>query len=267
MGIIGLLMVILFWMYFLEPQRGAGEKDTSSILSNGSVNIPKLSIGSFIASVKVPTVLILVIQAFPNTITWGIISVHLHDYLVNETGLSMQEGTLLIALFGAGAAFGGLAGGVIGTELNLRNKKYLPIFMGISTIIAAIIMKDILRINFRIDRENFAFTAGPAILICGALAAINGPNIRAILLNITILEARAAIIALSNMANAIGRGIGPSLAGVYMRYFNASRKEAVVMFLNLWIIAGVALISVALYIVTDEQRLANLLRKLVDDVL
>ena len=76
------------------------------------VTLPTMTFSSFLQTLCVsPTLLLLLLQTPPNTVPWGILSAHLHDLLASEARLTMQAATSLIALFGCGAAAGGLCGG------------------------------------------------------------------------------------------------------------------------------------------------------------
>lgn len=75
------------------------------------------------------------------------------------------------------------------------------------------------------------------LIASGALAAVNGANIRVIVINMTTPEARGAAIAVLNFVNCLGRGIGPSLAEMYMSAAGVGRREAVVFFLNCWLLS------------------------------
>ena len=76
------------------------------------VQLPTMTFSSFLQTLCVsPTLLLLLLQTPPNTVPWGILSAHLHDLLASEAKLTMQAATSLIALFGCGAAAGGLCGG------------------------------------------------------------------------------------------------------------------------------------------------------------
>eukprot|EP00596_Hydrurales_sp_CCMP1899_P007426 CAMPEP_0119054182 /NCGR_PEP_ID=MMETSP1177-20130426/74901_1 /TAXON_ID=2985 /ORGANISM="Ochromonas sp, Strain CCMP1899" /LENGTH=182 /DNA_ID=CAMNT_0007034335 /DNA_START=1135 /DNA_END=1680 /DNA_ORIENTATION=- len=180
----------------------------------------------------IPTVAIMLVQTIPNTVPWGVLSAHLHDFLATDEKLSMQEATSLIAVFGAGAAVGGLAGGFLGGKLYAMNKAYLPLFMGITMAVSALLLKELMEMD--LDARGISQLACPVLVMSGALAAINGANIRVVVLNLVTPQARGATVAVLNFVNCAGRGIGPSLIDIYMQTTGDSRKVAVSSFLNLW---------------------------------
>ena len=52
------------------------------------------------------------------------------------------------------------------------------------------------------------FLAALVVMLCGVLSAINGPNIKAMFLNLSPPAHRASLISWANFLNCVGRGIG-----------------------------------------------------------
>jgi hypothetical protein len=52
------------------------------------------------------------------------------------------------------------------------------------------------------------FLAALVVMLCGILSAINGPNIKAMFLNLSPPAHRASLISWANFLNCVGRGIG-----------------------------------------------------------
>jgi hypothetical protein len=127
--------------------------------------------------------------------------------------------------------------------------------------------------------------AFPLLLLSGALAAINGANVRVVMLDLNSPEARGGAIALLNFINCFGRGLGPSCLEAYMHYTHSnthsnthsmhsthslhsmhsspgmegairmhmrSRRESIGDMLLLWIVAGALLCMASTTIVQDE---------------
>lgn len=256
MGGMTLVSCVYIFLTMVEPRRGAREDELADVLRQGAT-LPSMSVSTFISALLVPTVAIMMLQTIPNTIPWGVLSAHLHDLLATDAHLSMPQATLLIAVFGAGAAFGGLFGGFIGAKFYSFHRALLPVFMGITTITSALLLKQLLSMNLR--EAGAMQLAVPVLILSGSLAAVNGANIRVIVLNLTAPEARGSIIAFLNLVNCLGRGMGPSLIEYWMQSSNASRRESVSFFLSLWLISGTLLCSASFMIVKDEERLKKLL--------
>lgn len=127
--------------------------------------------------------------------------------------------------------------------------------MGATLILSAFLLKGLLGINMQ--NQGALQLAYPVLILAGAFAAINGANIRSLVLNLTSPEARTAVIAFLNVVNCVGRGIGPAVMEFYIDYFGASRLESMIMILNLWSIAGLMICLVGVTIVRDEESMKN----------
>ena len=146
MGVFAFLASIYLEVVLREPQKGAKEDDLAAVLSQG-ISLPPLSFATFLESMTIPTVAIMLVQTVPNTVPWGVLSAHLHDFLATDEHLTMNEATSLIALFGAGAAFGGLLGGYIGGKLYNLSRGLLPLFMGVTMAMSAVLMKELMTMD------------------------------------------------------------------------------------------------------------------------
>ena len=252
MGVATLLVFAGVYAVLKEPVRGGSEEDLSSALSKGA-ELPTLTYGLYLRSILVPTTAIMLIQTIPNTVPWGVLSAHFHDILATDSNLSMERATSLIALFGAGAAIGGLFGGMLGSKVYAVNRRMLPVLMGVTMALAAVLLKELLSI--KLDNEGSVQMALPVLLLSGALAAVNGANIRVVVLNVTSPEARGAAIATLNFVNCLGRGLGPTLAEWYMHNSRMNRKEAVGSFMNLWLVSASILLLASSTFCKDEDKL------------
>jgi translation initiation factor 4G len=258
MGVATLCATVFIRQNLAEAVKGSQEDGLVDILSKG-ISLPRLTISTFFGSMLIPTVAMMLLQTIPNTIPWGILSAHLHDLLATDANLSMQEATSLIAIYGAGAAAGGLFGGYIGSRVYSSSRMLLPMFMGVTMMISALLMQELLSMDLEVPGSTQL--ACPVLLLSGALAAVNGANIRVIILNLTYPEARGATIAVLNLVNCIGRGIGPMLIEVWMEASNMTRKHSVSFFLNLWLVSGSLLCISSLSIARDEDRMKAGLKK------
>lgn len=204
----------------------------------------------------------MIAQTIPNTIPWGILSTHLHDVIATDSKLSIETATSLMAIFGIGAAAGGLVGGFIGAKIYTSSRVLLPIFMGLTISVSALLIRELLSMNLTIP--GMIQIAYPTLVMSGVLAAVNGANIRFIILNITLPEARGAVIAVLNIVNCVGRGIGPSLLEMYMSGYGGNRKYSISLFLNLWLFSGTLLCISSITLGRDEDNVKNSIRKIVD---
>ena len=121
--------------------------------------------------------------------------------------------------------------------------------------------------------------------LLGMLAAVNGANMRVLVINLTSPEARGASIALLGTAqsirscyptsphcmshtgfvNCIGRGFGPLLLDLYMSVLSMNRREALQSLLNLWLLSGALICLAARSLDKDEERVRATLRRIADE--
>lgn len=193
------------------------------------------------------------------SIPWGLLSVHMHDFLVNEGQLDIATATSLIALFGAGAAIGGIGGGILGTYLYSISKWYLPFFMGTTLVIAAIVMQFALVLC--IHPTKAVILTSIIIGLAGGLASVNGSLSRAVLLNVSTPFTRGLSVSCLTILNSLGRGIGPSIMTFLMKWQDLNRKLAMEYLLYLWIISGLLLNAIGLFIHRDEDIMRNETKK------
>lgn len=246
----------------VDPLKGGNEDALEEMLDRG-IALPPMSLATLLRSLAAPTTLLLIIQTVPNTVPWGVLSTHLHDLLATEAHLTIPEATSLIAIFGAGAAIGGVFGGIMGARLYAMNRSYLPLFMGCTLASSAVMLKTLLSLD--LSQTAAIETAFPLLILSGSFAAVNGANIRVVFINLTSPETRGAAIALLNFVNCLGRGCGPTVVEAWMEMWHLSRREAMSNILNLWLLAGAVLCVASFTIAQDEEKLKASLRKFAEE--
>jgi MFS family permease len=177
----------------------------------------------------------------------------MHDFLVNEGQIDISTATSLIAIFGAGAAVGGIGGGVLGTHLYSIKKWYLPFFMGTTLIVAAIVMHFVLVLCTHPSKAIILTSV--VIGLAGGLASVNGSLSRAVLLNVSTPFTRGLSVSCLTTLNSLGRGVGPSIMTFLMQWQSLNRKLAMEYLLSLWIISGLLMNTIALFIHRDEEMM------------
>jgi MFS family permease len=125
---------------------------------------------------QTPSVVLTFLQGLPGCLPWGMIYVFLNDYFSSNIGMSVEQSTGALFLFGIGGLFGQLLGGWLGRTLYLIDKRYQVAMIATSTALSTIPLIYLL---------NEKSTATPSFYsLCafaGLLACITGPNIRSIL--------------------------------------------------------------------------------------
>jgi MFS family permease len=261
MGAASLAAALSLQTILIDPQKGGNEEGLSELIDKG-IALPSMTCATFLQNLFIPTVFLMILQTLPNTVPWGVLSTHLHDLLATDAQLSMQQATSLIAVFGIGAALGGVFGGLLGARMYAMNKMFLPVFMGVTLASSALLMKELLSMD--LNEPGGMQLACPVLILSGSLAAVNGANIRFVVLNLTSPESRGASIAFLNFVNCIGRGFGPAIIEVWMTQHRLNRREALTTILNLWLVSGALLCAASTTIVQDEDRLKTSLRMYAD---
>ena len=85
--------------------------------------------------------LLLFAQCIPGSIPWGVLFVFMNDFLAQDKGLTVEQATMMISLFGVGAAIGGAIGGVLGQKMYNIKPQYLSLFMGVVRRLRLMVMK------------------------------------------------------------------------------------------------------------------------------
>lgn len=186
----------------------------------------------------------------PGTVPWAVVFVYMNDFLAQERGLPMEHATLVVTMFGLGAALGGVGGGILGQYLYNKRRELLPLYMGGCTILGVLPMRYLLTTSFtpeaRLDPLSVTFMAG-------ALVNVAGNNIRALLLNVNSPETRGTAFCMANLANSIGRGAGPALISYLIRRLGA-RLPAFDVAIWMWLVCGCVILCMAATVTADEQR-------------
>ena len=178
-----------------DGRRGAddGRRDAPAA-SSGSASSEeysaKIDAKKLWRQLKIPSNAIILAQGLPGTVPWGMLNAYFVDFLHVQKGLTVEEGTLAVTLFGAGAACGTVVGGVVGQRVYNRpgGRSAIAVVMGVTTALGALPGYFFLNVS----------TYGPgnvllhlSCLVGGVLAAVTPPNVRAVLLNVNPPETRA----------------------------------------------------------------------------
>jgi MFS family permease len=270
-GVCTLLAGGIFWRSVHEPQRGVldiaaspCDEEASNLLeikrrpvaTDVKPTAAKISmLASFVSMTKIPTISLFLLQSLPNNVIWGVVSVHMHDFLITEGSMDVGVATSLIGMFGFGAAIGGLSSGVMGSYLYNIKKAYLPLFMGVTCIAAGLVMQYAFEIC--IQSAHIQYFSSFIIAVSGSLAAINGSLSRAVFLNVTSPYIRGSAISILNLMNTLGRGIGPACLTTWMAYRGIERQLAMENLLYLWVFCGLVMCMMAHTIEKDEEKMKD----------
>lgn len=236
-----------------EPQRGAGELAVKDLVLGGKEYTRTLRVKDYLRMIVVPSNVWLFLQGIPGTVAWGVIPYYLVTFYTRYKGLSTEAATILLLILGLGVIVGNLLGGILGNRLYLKNRRYLPVFCGLSQLVGVVPL--IATLAWPAPAEfSLGAIAAPALLglVGAALIGTAGPNVQAMLINVNLPEHRGGISSIFNLTDSIGAGFGPYIGGLISASFGLDFAMRVsVLF---WIPCGILFFVLALTLPRDTER-------------
>lgn len=239
---------VLIYYFAEEPVRGAQEEgiQTESLYSGegfSSFFSPGQPTRQLRAVIHNRTNMLVILQAFPGNIPWGVIIVYFHDFLVQDLGVNTRSALGSIAILAGSAFVGVLAGGFVGEQLYERNAKYLAIFGGLLNIFRAIPFFIIFgwKMMFgpldKTSETAFFFV----LMIGGLISGMASPCTGAMLLNVNLPEMRGSVMALYSVLDDMSKGFGTLFVSMLVQIVGG-RAIAYQLSLLLWVFTGAALL-------------------------
>jgi MFS family permease len=235
---------ILIFYFCEEPVRGGQEEgiETQSLYSNSGY-MPVVPTRQLRALLHNRTNMFVILQAFPGNIPWGVIIVYIHDFLVQDLGLSTRSALGSIAILAGSAFVGVLTGGFIGESLYGANSKYLAIFGGACNIFRAVPFFIIF--GWKEMFGPLAKTSETAffllLMLGGFFATMASAGTGAMLLNVNLPEMRGSVMAMYSVLDDLSKGFGTLFVSMIVRLVGG-RAVAYQLSLLLWVFTGVALL-------------------------
>jgi MFS family permease len=206
---------------------------------------------------RIPTVLLVLLQGAPGCIPWGIINTYLNDYLSVDKGLTVQSATNLILTFGVGVFLGMSVAGVAGKSLYQRDPRYPQLLAGIMAMVGVIPMYAVL--NF-VNADTGVFLSGAMAILAGLGSGVTGPIVKATLTNVTLPTSRGAAFALLNTFDDVGRGLGPMGVAMLIMAFDGDRQRAFNVGILGWVLCGLANLAIFFVVKNDEAKMRQTLQ-------
>jgi len=125
--------------------------------------------------------ILLIFQAVPGCLPWGVIGSYLNDYLSQDKGFSISVATLVIVIFNIGGGAGLVGGGAFGQLLYNWKREWMLVMCGLCTLASPGPMYFL--INADLQKAGLGITLTVALL-AGFLSAASAPNVRAAVLNV-----------------------------------------------------------------------------------
>jgi MFS family permease len=207
---------------------------------------------------KVKTNLYLFFQGIAGTIPWGSFF-YITKYL-EEKGLSIKDATNVFSFFGIGMVVGTIVGGQLGASIFKRSPRRLPIFCAVTTLGGALAV--IYVVLFAPLNLPLLAASG---FVAAFLAAMTGPNMKTMLLDVNAPEQRGAIFSIFNLTDSVGTGIGRGVAGLLSGLIG-SLAIPIAICSTLWGLCAVFLFIVSLYFLSDVASLRDAMKRVAEEM-
>ncbi|KAF4667914.1 hypothetical protein FOL46_002267 [Perkinsus olseni] len=262
--------------------RGEGQSSRSAWFAD---NVEQLKQASYSR-----TNLLVLLQAFPGGIPWGIIIVYLHDFLVQDMGFSIELALFASATMGLAGFCGVLIGGFIGEKLYRADPRYCALFCSVMSLLrvipffavfgwtslykegpnevdqlaAAAVGKAMDAVGETqahiVSTEMLHLSFFGTLFIGGVIATTPAANLGAILLNVNPPQHRGTVFAVYSVLDDLSKGVGTLFVSLLIPY-TGGRAVAYQFTLVVWLVCGLLLIPVVNSLQEDELYMQRTLRE------
>ncbi|ACO63205.1 major facilitator superfamily [Micromonas commoda] len=222
----------------------------------GSIDLAKLR-----RQLKIRSNLVILAQGLPGTVPWGMLNAYFVDYLHVQKGLSVEEGTAAVTLFGLGAVIGTVTGGIIGQRIynSPGGRSRIALVMGVTTALGSIPGYYFLNADGYGPGDVWLYLS---CLVGGILASVTPPNVRAVLLNVNPPETRGTMFAFYTQIDDVGKGAGPALVAGFIVEFG--RRIAFNIAVSGWLLCGAILLCLYPFVDRDVENAQEAVREELD---
>merc|ERR1719420_1854970 len=257
-----LFMAAVIFFFAEEPARGGQEDAVDAIYQQtGLQYVPVFTKRHLRSMLQNRTNLLVILQAFPGNIPWGVIIVYLHDFLIQDLGLNKSHALMAISTLAGSAFLGILIGGYVGQALYGANSRYLGLFGGVCNVLRAVPFYILFGWKRLVGPLDLA--GGPTLFflllsVGGLVATLSSACSGAMLLNVNLPETRGSIVALYSVLDDVSKGFGTLFVAMIIPWVGG-RAVAYQLSLILWVITGAAfLLSYSTYDEDELQMKRNL---------
>jgi predicted MFS family arabinose efflux permease len=253
-----LVFLALFWAFSPEAKKAASEEATRELVEAGLVYPKTIKLSDYAGLFKVKTNLFLLLQGIAGTIPWGSFF-FINKYLNENKGLTVANATNVFLCFGLGMIVGTVVGGQWGGAIFRRAPKRLPVFCALTTLGGALAV-----IYVVLWAPSNMIILSAMGFVAAGLAAMTGPNMKTMLLDVNAPEQRGAIFSIFNLTDSLGTGLGRGVAGLLSGALGLALSLALCS--TLWVLCTVFLMIVSLYFLADMGRLRESMRKVAEEM-
>mmetsp|Transcript_41227 Transcript_41227/g.89875 ORF Transcript_41227/g.89875 Transcript_41227/m.89875 type:complete len:524 (+) Transcript_41227:228-1799(+) len=252
-------------IYFIteDPQRGGAEESIQNLQQQtGMEYSPNVTTGYLKSTFANRTNILVVLQAFPGNVPWGVVLVYLSDFLVQDIGLSQEESLVCVAVMAGSAFCGVLFGGWLGEYLYAKDPKCLAIFVALNTSLRAIpfffIFGWVHWFGPLQPHQHFYFYV--LLTVAGFVSSMASPGMGAMLLNVNLPETRGTVFAIYSVLDDLSKGFGTLFVSMIVPYVGG-RAFAYQLALMIWVVCGLALLPSCFTLSDDEAAMKDSLNE------
>jgi predicted MFS family arabinose efflux permease len=239
--------VALFWIVCPEAKKAASEEATRELVAAGLIYPKTIRLSDYLGLFRNRTNLFLFLQGIAGTIPWGSFF-FINKFLNEDKELSIADATGVFLCFGLGMIAGVIVGGQLGGAIFRRTPKRLPVFCALTTLGGALAVAYV--VLWAPSDTAILSVLGFAAAF---LAAMTGPNMKTMLLDVNAPEQRGAIFSIFNLTDSVGTGLGRSVAGFLSGAVGLAMSLAACS--TLWLLCTVLLVIAARFFVADIEAL------------
>ena len=254
----------------LPPGPGPGspsarsDASASSAFSSEATHVEyggKIDLAKLRRQLKIRSNLVILAQGLPGTVPWGMLNAYFVDYLHVQKGLSVEEGTAAVTLFGLGAVIGTVTGGIVGQRIynSPGGRSRIALVMGVTTALGSLPGYYFLNASGYGPGDAWLYLS---CLVGGILASVTPPNVRAVLLNVNPPETRGTMFAFYTQIDDVGKGAGPALVAGFIVEFG--RRIAFNIAVSGWLLCGAILLCLYPFVDRDVENAQEAVREELD---
>jgi len=257
------LVVIFFALYAQEPERGQTEDALTDLIDSGAHYKNRIKLSDFKIILNNKTNLLLFLQGIPGCIPWGILPFWIISYFETERGMPKGDAAMIWEIFGIATTVGALIWAIVGDKVFNRNPRYLPLMCGTGVLLGIIPTYFLINAPAEMYMAKGIMTFYLLAFLAGFIVSIAGSNNKAVIMNVNRPEHRGSVFAMFNIADSIGKGIGPALGGILL---SSGYLFMMNFAISWWAICGVILLLIYFTIGKDRKALLDLMDERADSL-
>lgn len=254
-GVVGGAALALFSIFFQEPLRGGAEPEIGKVISEGGSYAYRIDKKEFLKELKVGTNRWLLIARILWRVPLGVYAFKFLPYL-EMSGFGPAVKNLFILIFGSGAIFGYLLGGLIGDWAGAKkdNGRIVVVISSLSLAVLLLLSAWMVPFSAELWSSSMLLVLGLGFL-GSVLIFINVPNLDAIVGEVNEPEARGTLISLLNSLSWLGFGAGILLGGIGVEAALAAYRAVLIWGTLAWILTILSLLPIYWSIKKDAAQL------------